>query len=262
MSEQSGVATPAQPYDPGDRVHSVPVGPGFAFFEQAPLVPLLREGGAAVAAAVRSGDGGRAYVLGSSLPLSNDGLRHGDSATLLLSLLTRARGGRVAFDEFHHGEGAGASASGADAVLLGPVGAAGALAALIVLGALALNGRRLGRPQSAGPAAAVPSAAGYVAAMGDLFARSRRRGAIAARYGDELKRAASRITGVDRHLDDERFVSAISAAGDPTAASLGDLLRRVRSLASGDPEEAALLQLARDVDAFERSWVGTAQWRP
>jgi hypothetical protein len=259
-TEPSGYAVPAQPYDPGDRVHRVPVGPGFAFLEQPPLVPLLRENGAAVLAAVRAGGGGRAYVVGDAQPLSNDGLRNDDSASLVLSLLTRARGGRVAFDEYHHGEGA--VQTGPGAVLNGPIGVAAVLAALIVLAALAVNGRRLGRPVGVGDEAPIPSASGYIAAMGDLFARSRRRGAIAARYSDELKRRAARITGVAVQPDDEAFIAAVTSAGDPQAAALGSLLRRAGTLAGGDPDEAALLQLARDIDAFERAWVGTAQWRP
>jgi hypothetical protein len=38
------------------------------------------------------------------------------------------------------------------------------------------------------------------------------------------------------------------------------------SIATGRPDEAELLNLARDVDALERRWAGaaslTAQWRP
>ena len=44
------------------------------------------------------------------------------------------------------------------------------------------------------------------AAMGQLFARSRQRGPIAARYADELKRRIGGATGVDAHLDDGRSV--------------------------------------------------------
>ena len=65
---------------------------------------------------------------------------------LALSLLQRARGGRISFDEYHHGEGT--QAGGAEAIFDGPVGLATLLIGLVVLLAIALNGRRLGKPAS------------------------------------------------------------------------------------------------------------------
>ena len=250
----AGTATVAQPFDSTDRVRSVPVGAGLTFTDQQPLVPMLVENGAVVAGMVRVGSG-RAYVLGNTQPLSNDGLRHGDSAFLALSLLQRARGGRISFDEYHHGETN--ATSGAGAIFDGPVGLATGLIALVMLLTVALNGRRLGKPASDGGSAAVPSAGAYVSAMGQLFARSRQRGPIAARYADELKRRIGGATGVDWHLDDPSFCAAIASAGDPGATGLAALLAHARVLASGRPDESALLRLARDVDACERHWMGT-----
>src|SRR5437588_164358 len=50
-----GTATPAQPFDPADRVHTVPRSGGVALLEQTPLVSLLRSGGRTVAGGVRGG---------------------------------------------------------------------------------------------------------------------------------------------------------------------------------------------------------------
>jgi hypothetical protein len=91
--------------------------------------------------------------------------------------------------------------------------------------------------------------------MGQLFARSRQRGPIAARYADELKRRIGSATGVDRHLDDPTFCAAIAATGDPGAPGLAALLTHARALAERRPEESELLRLARDVDACERHWM-------
>ena len=151
----AGDATVAQPFDSTDRVRIGAGGCGLTFTDQAPLVPMLVETGKwswgwCVSAR------GRAYVLGDTQPLSNDGLRHDDSAFLALSLLQRARGGRIGFDEYHHGETN--ATSGAGAIFDGPVGLATALVALVVLLAIALNGRRLGKPALDGGSAAVPSA--------------------------------------------------------------------------------------------------------
>jgi hypothetical protein len=252
LSVAAGNATVAQPFDSTDRVASVPVGAGLTFTNQEPLVPMLVENGEVVAGMVSVGRG-RAYVLGDTQPLSNDGLRHDDSAFLALSLLQRARGGRISFDEYHHGETN--ATSGAGAIFDGPVGLATALIALVVLLAIALNGRRLGKPASDGGSAAVPSASSYVSAMGQLFSRSRQRGPIAARYADELKRRIGGATGVDWHLDDASFCAAIAVTGDSGATGLAALLAHARALASGRPEESELLRLARDVDACERHWM-------
>lgn len=249
-----GVAVVAQPFDSTDRVRSVPVGSGLTFSDQAPLVPMLVERNQVVAAMVRVGASGRAYVIGDTAPLSNDGLRRGDSSFLALSLLQRARGGRISFDEYHHGEGTGTS--GAGAIFDGPVGVATLLVGLVVLMAIALNGRRLGKPSQDGGEATVPSATAYVTAMGQLFARSRQRGPIAARYADELKRRIGAATGVDPHLDDAAFCAAVSVANPHAAPALASLLDHARALASGRPEESELLRLARDVDACERQWTG------
>ncbi|HEY6470389.1 MAG TPA: DUF4350 domain-containing protein [Candidatus Dormibacteraeota bacterium] len=253
LSVGPGNATVAQPFDSTDRVSSVPMGAGLTFSDQSPLVPMLVEAGHVVAGMVRVGTG-RVYVLGDTQPLSNDGLRHGDSAFLALSLLQRARGGRIGFDEYHHGETN--ATSGAGAIFDGPVGLATALVALVVLFTIALNGRRLGKPATDGGSAAVPSATAYVSAMGQLFSRSRQRGPIAARYADELKRRLGGVTGVDWHLDDQSFCAAIAVTGDPGAPGLAALLSHARALASGRPEESELLRLARDVDACERHWMG------
>jgi hypothetical protein len=248
-----GVATVAQPFDSTDLVKSVPVGTGLSFADQEPLVPMLVEKGRVVAGMVRVGDSGRAYVIGDTEPLSNDGLRHDDSSFLALSLLQRARGGRIGFDEFHHGEGA--SGGGAAAIFNGPVGLAALLAGLVVLAAIALNGRRLGKPARDEEAAVVPSATAYVTAMGQLFSRSRQRGPIAARYADELKRRIGSATGVDWHLDDAAFCSSIASTGDGGAPAIAALLAHARALAAGRPEESELLRLARDVDTCERAWL-------
>ena len=140
---RAGDSTPAQPIDAGDRVRHVPMAAGPAI-EPAPyLTPLLDSRALSTAVAEQVSGAGRAYVLASPFPLSNDGLRDGDSATLVLSLLERARGGAIGFDEYHHGE----SAPGRrrrHGHLREPGGLALLLGVAAVLAFLALSGRRLG----------------------------------------------------------------------------------------------------------------------
>jgi hypothetical protein len=255
-----GTALPAQPFDVAARVHSVPTGGGFSFLPSPTLVPLLTQNHAVVAAAVHVDGGGRVVFIGDTQPLSNDGLRHDDSSYFMLSLLERARGGRVAFDEFHHREG-GMANTGAAAIFNGPVGLAAVLAVVIVVLAIGLNGRRLGRPVAM-DTPTVPTAESYMDAMGELLSRSRQRGGLAARYADDLKRRVSSLSGIDAHREDAAFVAALRAAGHEHAEDVAALLGRARLLAAGHLDEAALLSLARDVDELERRWAGAASLTP
>ncbi|TMD93927.1 MAG: hypothetical protein E6I76_13410 [Chloroflexi bacterium] len=251
-SVAAGNAVPVQPLDPGGRVARVAVGDGVALGTSARTVPLLERDGKAVLVGTAVGSG-RAYVLGSPYPLSNVGLepRRGDADGLVLALLERSRGGRVGFDEVHHGEGA---SGGAGAVLSGPVGTAGLLAGLVLLALLGVNGRRLGRPVPAGDPARVPSAQEFVAAMARLHERSSRLGGVAERYASELKERVGAAAGVEPALDDEAFVDRLRGFGDTRSEAVADALARARTLAGGRPGDDALLALAREVDAAERAF--------
>ena len=255
-------ATPTQPFPGSSAVASVPlVAPGASAAGSVwsfsggdgSLVPLLGDAAQPVAAAVQVG-AGRLYLLGSEYPLSNDGLRRGDSAAFLLGLLQSARGQRVGFDEVHHLGVAGASDQGLSAVFRGPLLAAAVLAAVVLLLYLATSGRRLGRPLPGRDPARVPSVLEHIGAVGQLLTRSRERGAVAARYADELKLRVGRVTGVEPRLPDPDFVSALSGFGEERAHAAGVLLDQARKLAAGRPTEAELLGLARRVDALEAEW--------
>jgi hypothetical protein len=255
-------ATATVPIDPAGLVRSVPVQPGIDFDSSAQTAPLLTVDDHVVAIAIPVGSG-RAYVIGSPYPLSNDGLRKGDSAPLVLALIDRARGGHVVFDEVHHGE---TSSGGAGAVLAGPVGVAGGLAALVIVLFLAVSGRRLGRPVPAHDPARVPSATEYVGAMGALIERAAHRGGIADRYAEELKQRAGRATGIDAHLDDAAFTAALHAYDPVRAETVRATLARCRDLAAGRPGEAELVGLARQVDEVEAQFAvgaspGLAEFR-
>jgi len=251
------------PVDPAGLVHRVPMRGGIDFDVQPEAgVALLTFGGVVAGVAVPVGSG-RAYVLGSPYPLSNLGLRQGDSALFVLSLIERARGGRVVFDEFHHGE---AGSGGAQAALSGPVGIAGGLAGLAVLLYLLLSGRRLGRAMPAQDPSRVPSATEYVDAMGALIERTAQRGGVADRYADELKRRVGAATAVDPRLDDAAFLALLDAHDPGAAPPVRAALARCRELAAGRPTGAQLVALAREVDEVESSFavggaVGLASFR-
>ncbi|MGA2282259.1 MAG: DUF4350 domain-containing protein [Candidatus Dormibacteria bacterium] len=255
-------ASPSQPFPGSSGVSSVPlVAPGASAVGSVwtfsggdgSLVPLLGAAQAPVVAAVRVG-AGRLDLLGSEYPLSNDGLRRGDSAAFVLGLLQGARGQRVGFDEVHHLGPAGADDQGLTAVFEGPLLAAALLAVVVALLYLLTSGRRLGRPLPRRDPARVPSVLEHIEAVGHLLSRSRERGAVAGRYAEELKLRVGRATGVAPHLPDPDFVAALGGFGEERARAAGALLDQARRLAAGQPGEAELLGLARRVDALEAEW--------
>jgi hypothetical protein len=259
-------ASPSQPFPGSSGVRSVPlVAPGASAGGSVwtfsggdgSLVPLLGAAQAPVVAAVRVG-AGRLVLLGSEYPLSNDGLRRGDSAAFVLGLLQSARGQRVGFDEVHHLGPAGADDQGLTAVFEGPLLAAALLAVVVALLYLLTSGRRLGRPLPRRDPARVPSVLEHIEAVGHLLSRSRERGAVAGRYAEELKLRVGRATGVAPHLPDPDFVAALGGFGEERARAAGTLLDQARRLAAGQPGEAELLGLARRVDALEAEWGAAA----
>jgi hypothetical protein len=241
-------ATIDVPIDPGGLVRKVPMRGGLDFdVPSSAGAPLLNQQDRVVGLGIGAGSG-RAYVLGSPYPLSNLGLRQGDSALFVLALIERARGGRIVFDEFHHGE---AGSGGAAAALAGPVGLAGGLAALAVFLYLLLSGRRLGRPVPARDPSRVPSATEYVDALGALIERTAQRGGVAGRYADELKRRVGAATAVDPRLDDEAFLALLDSHDPVNAPPVRAALARCRELEAARPSGEELLALARQVDEVE-----------
>jgi hypothetical protein len=260
----AGDSVPAQPIDAGERVHHVPMAAGSAIDAAPYLTPLLTQSGALTAVAEQVSGGGHAYVLASTFPLSNDGLRNADSSTLVLSMLERARGGSIGFDEYHHGEMT-VTADGAAAVFQSPLGLALLLGVASVVVFLAVSGRRLGRPLEGHDVALVPSTASYIDAMAGLYSRSRDRSAVATRYAEELRqRLPIGAFAAAGPAGDVVFTEAVRGARPELAADVAAVLQRARALAAGRPDAAALLSLARDVDDLEHRWaqpapVATAQ---
>ena len=254
-------ASPSQPYPGSDGVGSVPlVPPGespdgkvWAFSGGSDVVPLLGSAAAPVAVDVQVG-AGRLYLLGSDYPLSNDGLRRGDSATFVLGLVQGARGNRVGFDEIHHVGAAGTADQGLTAVFQGPLLAAVLLAIVIALVYLVTSDRRLGRPLPHRDPARVPSVHEHIEAVGHLLSRTHERGAVAGRYAEELKLRVGRATGIEPRLPDADFLAVLSGFGEAPAHALGALLEEARVMAGGHPSEGELLGLARRVDALESEW--------
>ena len=264
-----GVAVPLQPIDPAGAVHRVPI-PGRVIDLGAGGghgADLLGIGRHVVLRGLGIGSG-RAYVLGSTEPLRNDGLRAdrrgadgtlqstgSDAALLALALVEHARPPaqpplRVAFDEVHHGEG---PSDGAAAILITPLGLALLLAAVAVLVHLAAGGRRLGRPVPAGDPGAVPSATAYIRDVAGLLARSNSRGGVADRLAAELTRAIAAATGRDASRPDPELLAGLAGHDLALRNQVAATLAEARRLGFGNPDGDELLALGRQVDAAVRA---------
>lgn len=189
---------------------------------------------------------GEGYVFAAAAvhPFTNEGLRDADSGAMVLNLLRRiAPGGRVVFDEIHHGFVGEASLR---TLLLGtPWGWASVYALVVLAGYLALTGRRFGRPVPLKVEAARRSSAEYLASMAGLLRRAGKRDYVLAHYRAGLKRRLSRAYGLGPDAADRELVEAIAQTRPETARAVGELLERM----AGPPgDEAALLALVRDAD--------------
>jgi hypothetical protein len=196
---------------------------------------------------LRHGEG-YIYLSSATYPFTNEGLRNEQHAALVLNLLRRVPpGGRVLFDEYHHGFFEPPS-------LLGTIASNawgwGLLYALGVSGVyLLLTGRRFGRPVPLPEETRRRSSAEYVESMADLLQRGGKRGFVLRHYRDSLKRRLARPYGISPHLDDDAFVRELARyrpLADEDQERLRTLLARMRREQVGEEE---LLRLIAEADA-------------
>lgn len=191
---------------------------------------------------------GAGYVLASAAlhPFTNAGLRERDNAATTLNLLRRIpQGGRVRFDELHHGFVGQPSLRG---LLLGtPWGWATLYGAAVGAGFLALTGRRLGRPVPLRAEAARRSSAEYLASMAGLLQRAGKSSYVLGHFRAGFRRRLARANGLSPDLDDAELVAAIAQTRPTDARAVAALLARMAGPAGDD---AALLAIVREADAL------------
>jgi hypothetical protein len=209
------------------------------------LAPLLGAPDALLVAGMRHGQG-YVYLSATARPFTNEGLKDDANAALALNMLRRVpAGGRVLFDEIHHGYVTPPTAG--SALTSGPWGWAALYAAAAVALYLALGGRRFGRPLPLVEETARRSSAEYVESMADLFQRGGKRAYILSHYHAALKRRLAKSYGVNPQLDDAAFVRELARARELDEPALLALLGRMRATSV---DEAGLLRAVADADAF------------
>lgn len=209
------------------------------------IAPLLGTREALLVGGLRYGRG-YVFVSASAHPLSNAGLREPENAALALNMLRRVPGGgRVLFDEVHHGFVAPPTTE--SALLSTPWGWAGVYTAVVVAAYLALGGRRFGRPIPLVEETARRSGSEYVESLADMLQRGGKREYVARHYHAALKRRLARGHGVSPDLDDEAFAEGVAKAGELDERQVLALLGRLRAAQSDD---ASLLRAVAEADAL------------
>ena len=212
-----------------------------AFKPSAMQVPLLRNGHGDVLAVRAAVGSGQLIAMTDPLVLCNGYLRLADNGRFAADLIALTpNGGRVLFDEFHHGQIAG-NAPTATAWVLTPWGAALALAVIVIVAGLALRGRAFGPPiplrQSADR-----SSAEYAAAVGSLLHRTGARRVTLETLLSATRRTVAERVGLGSDTPSAQLLETI-AQRSPAAAA--ELSRAEAELPSAVTSEAAVLDMAR-----------------
>jgi hypothetical protein len=208
-------------------------------------VELSGKSGAAVVAGIKRGSG-YIYLSAATYPFTNEGLRDGENAALVLNMLRRVpSGGRIQFDEYHHHFFTPPSTTGI--VLGSPWGWAAAYAVLALALFLILGGRRFGKPVPLKEEIARRSSAEYIESMADLFQRGGKRAYILKHYHAAFKRRLAKPSGVNPQLADDEFVRELARHREVDEPGLLAMLARLRGERASETE---LVRAVAEADAL------------
>ena len=207
--------------------------------------PLFGAAGQTLIAGIRVGQG-YAYISATTHPFTNSGLRDRQHAALVLNMLRRAPpGGRILFDEYHHGLVAPPAPT--DGLLRTPWGWAGVYAATVTALFLLLGGRRFGRAVPLKEERERRSSAEYVESLADLYQRSGKRAYMLRHFYADFKRRLAQPYGINPQVDDREFVYQLARLRPIDEAALLALLAQLRATPASDAE---LLRVVAAADAF------------
>ena len=203
-------------------------------------VPLLRNQGGEVIG-VRSAVGqGQVIALTDPLILCNGYLGKRDNGRFAADLVALAPlGGRVLFDEFHHG--AAPNGSAATAWVTTPWGAALVWAVVVIFAGIALRGRAFG-PALSLQSGRDRSSAEYAAAVGSLLHRTGAGAVTLETLVRATRRAIAERVGLGAGAPVEHFEQAVAQRAPAVSA---ELARIERSLPAASQSEASLMETAR-----------------
>jgi len=207
--------------------------------------PLFGAAGQTLIAGIRVGQG-YAYISATTHPFTNSGLRDRQHAALVLNMLRRAPpGGRILFDEYHHGLVAPPAPT--DGLLRTPWGWAGIYAVTVTALFLLLGGRRFGRAVPLREEVERRSSAEYVESIADLYQRGGKRAYMLRHFYASFKRRLAQPYGINPQVDDREFVYQLARVRPIDEAALLALLAQLRATPASDAE---LLRVVAAADAF------------
>ncbi|MCS6839917.1 MAG: DUF4350 domain-containing protein [Roseiflexus sp.] len=207
--------------------------------------PLFGASGQVLIAGIQIGKG-YVYLSATAHPFTNSGLRDRQHAALVLNMLRRAPpGGRILFDEYHHGLTAPPLPT--DGLLSTPWGWAGTYVAVATALFLLLGGRRFGRAVPLREETARRSSAEYLDSMADLYQRGGKRHYMLRHFYADFKRRLAKPYGINPQLEDREFVHQMARARSINEAALLALLAQLRATPASDAE---LLRVVAAADAF------------
>jgi uncharacterized protein DUF4350 len=203
-------------------------------------VPLLRNRNGDVLGVRVAIGSGQLIALTDPLALCNGYLRVSDNGRFAADLLAMTPyGGKVLFDEFHHGEMAGASPE--VAWMTTPWGAALLGAVIVVFLGLAMRGRAFG-PLIPLRARSDRSSAEYATAVGSLLHRTGARRVTLETLLSATRRAVAERVGLGSDVPRTQLTEAIEQRAPQAGAAL---TKAEASLPAALVSEEEVLQLAR-----------------
>ncbi len=223
----------------------------------ASLVGYLGESDRPVAAGLEVGNG-RVYVLASMSAWSNLGLGQADNGALVLNWLPAPQqGGRVVFDELHHGQRQPPSIEGL--LVHQPWGWALLYALVAAFVYLLLSGRHFGRT--------VPvitdtrrAAAEYVVSLAGLLRRGGKGEWAAQHYENALRQSLLAACALDLALQTPDVIERVSTlgviAGSVDGKEAARVLRGLHNGAQHGIAEGRLVSLAAEASAMIRACSG------
>jgi hypothetical protein len=211
-----------------------------AFRPTASQVALLRNDAGDVLGVRQDIGRGQFLALTDPLILCNGNIGKPDNGRFAADLLAvTPAGGRVWFDEFHHG--AAATGSPETAWMTTPWGIALVVTVLIVFVGLALRGRAFG-PRISLRAREDRSTAEYAVAVGSLLHRTGARRVTLEALLSATRRAVAQRVGLGGDVPSDRLNATIEQRAPAAAA---ELARAERDLEGATASEVEVLKMAR-----------------
>jgi hypothetical protein len=193
---------------------------------------------------------GNIMVLSDPYLVSNGGIRLNDNLQLAINMLA-ARGGLIAFDEYHQGRGI--SQNPFASYFAGtPVLAIAAQVLLLVLLILWTNARRFGRPLPL-PAVDRRSSLEFVASMAELQERSRAFDLAIENIYTRTRRVLARHAGVNYNSPRSEIAERIASRSSIDKHRLETLMRQCEEVINGQSASwRKAVDLVRRLRAVER----------